>query len=244
MSLQDLKDFLDDLSEPRIFWWRDDDTGNQAPKLLRLLELQQQTQVPLVVSVVPQWLNLDCARLLRAAQDIFVAQHGFEHRDHSAPHEKSIELGGCVEPEWIISRLEQGRQCLIGREFSNLLALMVPPWNRLSEQVMAALPALGFQSVSTFARDQRGLHHGLNHINCHVDPILWREGKRPMSEDELTKATIKHLEEGANRPTGLLTHHLEMSTSDYALLENYLSVLSRHSNVVCQSPKDLFGLMA
>lgn len=243
-DFESLTAYLDSLATPRVFWWRDDDAGINASELMRLLDLRRRLDVPLVVSTVPAWLTLECRSLLANTEGTFVAQHGFDHSDHAALGQKSVELGGTAAPDWVIERIEQGRQWLGTGDISNLLALMVPPWNRLSESVLAALPTLGFLSISTFVKDQRGLLYGLKHVNCHVDPILWREGKRPMTATELTAETIKQLTEGHERPTGLLTHHLDMAATDYALMEAYLGILAKHPMIEFRSPTTLFGQFA
>lgn len=246
MSFAPLIDYLDNLKAPQIFWWRDDDTGNRGQELQQLLELRSSAAMPLVISAVPAWLDGNCRSLLAAEPGIFVAQHGFDHSDHSAAGEKSIELGGTKASQRVIERIRRGLECLNTGDIPNLLALMVPPWNRLSEPVLAALPALGFRSISTFAKDQRGIAFGLDHINCHIDPIFWRHGKRHMSETELALKTVEQLQlagndSNSNRPTGLLTHHLDMDHSAFSMMHDYLSIIAAHPNIDCHSPIDLFG---
>lgn len=241
MSLDLLRQYLDRLEAPREFWWRDDDTGSNLNQLNRLLELRSRVEVPLVISAVPALLTPECQKLLACDLEIFVAQHGFDHSDHAISGEKSIELGGHAAPDWIIERIRQGQKCLKSGNPDNLLALMVPPWNRVSDKVLAALPTLGFQSISTFAKDRRGISHQLAHINCHIDPILWREGKRQMTETELATVTIEQLRAGRERPTGLLTHHLDMDKAAYGILEDFLTLISSHPMIHCPSPTSLFG---
>jgi len=242
LTLQDLSDFLDGLDRPRIFWWRDDDTGNDERALSQFLAFRRRVGVPLVISAVPAWLSHRCGAILAEEPQTFVAQHGFDHSDHAAAGEKSVELGGTAAPNSIVERLRQGKAWLHAKEFQNLLALLVPPWNRLSDDVVAQLPDIGFRSLSTYAKDRRGMAFGLKHINCHIDPIVWREGKRQMSETELCQVTIEQLSNGADRPTGLLTHHLEMDDNAYSLLGDYLQLLGRHPKIKCHCPSQLFGL--
>ena len=243
MNFSRLENYLDTLEAPRIYWWRDDDTGDDLDSLQRLLELRHEVSIPLVVSVVPLWASADCCSLLERTADTFVAQHGYDHSDHATQGEKSVELGGSVAPECVLDRVRQGQQSLKAHQWTSLLALLVPPWNRLSEEVIENLPDLGFKSLSTFAKDRRGWRYGLEHINCHIDPIVWREGKRQMTADELIDVTIRQLEVNSDKPTGLLSHHLEMDDRAYELLAGYLKILSRHPNIECRDPSLIFGLM-
>ena len=243
MDLTGLTNFLDQLDRPRVFWWRDDDTGHNAEELRRLLAFRDTVDVPLVVSAVPAWLSRECVLALNANPQSFVAQHGWDHSDNARYGEKSVELGGELTPNIVIDKIRQGQACLQKCEITQLLGLLVPPWNRINRHVVASLGELGFESISTFAKDYRGQEFGLRHINCHIDPIVWRENKRPMTLDELISQTRRSFLNWPDKPIGLLSHHLEMAESDYDTLGAFLNVMSRHPLIECRSPQKLFGFV-
>ncbi len=59
--------------------------------------------------------------------------------------------------------------------FPGARRVMVPPWNRIAAPVTAALPALGYRGVSTFAaRCRRDAAPGLVRANTHIDIVDWR----------------------------------------------------------------------
>lgn len=240
-TFSDLCAWITDAAEPRQFWWRDDDTGADAGALQDLLSMRRQLGIPLVVSVVPSWLSDDCARILANEPAVFVAQHGWNHADRSHPSQKSIELGGTSDAACVLENLRQGADALRRKGLPRLLPLLVPPWNRVADDVLAGLGSLGIQSVSTFVYDKRGVRYGLRHINCHIDPIVWRGGKRLMSERELVDVTVRQMEREGRGPIGLLTHHLEMNDEAYDRVAGYLSSLAGHPLVDFVDPKDMFG---
>lgn len=237
----ELENWISDKGEPRQVWWRDDDTGRDTVALQGLLSLRRKLGVPLVVSVVPSWISQECAEALSTESDVYVAQHGWDHVDRSLPSQKSIELGGRSDAAFVLGNLRRGAAVLQRMRLPRLLPLLVPPWNRIADDVLAGLCPMGFQSVSTFVRDKRGVDFGLRHINCHVDPIVWREGKRLMSAAELAEVTIRQLEREGRQPIGLLTHHLDMNDEAFDRVAAYLSALAEHPLVDFVDPRELFG---
>jgi hypothetical protein len=223
------------------FWWRDDDAGRPHGGLDRLLRLAGKTAVPLAVAVVPAWLERDVAAALRAAPPaVAVLQHGWAHANHEppgagTPRMRPAECGAGRPAAVALAEIAQGWQRLAAALGDRALPVFVPPWNRVAPDVAAALPGLGYRALSTFGpRDRAQPVAGLGILNCHVDPVLWRDEKRFAG----ATATLDRLRgELANRrdgpvdptePIGILTHHQAMTPDQWTFLEEWLTRLHRH----------------
>jgi hypothetical protein len=224
------------------FWWRDDDAGLPNPALEHLLSVAGGTGIPLGVAVVPAWLTSEVVEALEAAgEPVVVLQHGFAHANHEReiqPGERKVrpaECGGARSVEVVLEELAEGATRLAARFGGRFLRLFVPPWNRIAPAVIADLPRLGYRGLSTFGpRRVASPAPGLLQVNCHVDPILWREDKRFAGAEVILDRIRTHLlarREGRvdpTEPTGLLTHHHDLDSAGWAFLEAFLSRLATH----------------
>ena len=98
---------------------------------------------------------------------------------------------------------------------SRQFPVFVPPWNRISDDLVAHLPQLGYSVLSTFTpRKTRSPAPGLTQINTHIDPIDWKDTRSLLPEDQLIASITAHLQDrrtgmvDVQEPLGLLTHHL------------------------------------
>jgi len=236
-------------------WWRDDDAGLAHPALARLLALSSHVTVPLALAVVPAWLGDSVATDLDAAPArLVVLQHGAAHRNHEPPapaatRGKPAECGAARPPAVALAELAEAGSRLRSRLGARCLPVLVPPWNRISPAVTAGLPAHGYRGLSTFgARTRAEPAAGLHQVNCHVDPIVWRDGKRFAGAAAPLEGLRRHLaDRRAGRadpaePTGLLTHHRDLPDAGWAWLEALLDRLRAHPAVAFPSARALFGL--
>lgn len=226
---------------PATFWWRDDDAGRVDPALDRLLALAARTALPLGLAVVPAWLTVDAvARIQAAPGSVTVLQHGFAHVNHETtppPGSHKIrpaECGATRPADRVLEEIGRGRERLavLG---PRVLPVFVPPWNRIAPAVLHALPAGGFRAVSAFGpRAAAEPGTGLIWLNCHLDPIVWREGKRFAGAAVTLTRLRGHLSarrEGQvepDEPTGLLTHHHDLDADFWTFLERLLERLPAH----------------
>lgn len=240
---------------PAAFWWRDDDAGRSDGRLDRLIGLAEKTGAPLGLAVVPAWLEPDVAAALRAAPaTVAVLQHGWAHVNHEpAPVQgtdrlRQAECGDARPAAVALAEIAQGRQRLDAAFGDRVLPVFVPPWNRVGPDVRAALPGLGYRALSTFGpRDGGGPVAGLGILNCHVDPVVWRDGRRFAG----ARATLDRLrgELTARRrgqtdpaePIGILTHHRTMALDQWVFLEEWLGRLRRHPAVTFPAIPDLMA---
>jgi hypothetical protein len=224
------------------FWWRDDDAGRPDPALDRLLRLAATTAAPLALAVVPAWLTPEVGAALRDAPPaVAVLQHGWAHANHETappPGERKVrpaECGSARPPATVLAELAAGGSRLRASLGERVLPVLVPPWNRIAPAVRAGLPALGYRVLSVFGPRAGGpAVPGLGALNCHADPVLWREGKAFTGAAATLERLRGHLagrREGRadpDEPTGLLTHHRDMTPAFWEFLEEWLRRLRRH----------------
>ena len=227
------------------FWWRDDDAGRPDPAFGRLLSLATDLALPLGLAVVPAWLTPEVAEAIRATgASVAVLQHGFAHANYETeiqPGERKVrpaECGTARPTEAVLAEIAEGGACLKAAFGTRFLPVFVPPWNRIAPAVSAGLPRLGYRALSAFgSRAVAGPVPGLLQINCHADPIVWREGKRFAGAGamlELLRAHLLARREGLADPaeaTGLLTHHRDMDPAFWGFLEELLHRLRSHPAV-------------
>ena len=229
------------------FWWRDDDAGQPSVALERLLGLQSRYRVPLALAVIPEPLDSALALLVRAGEGVSVLQHGFAHRNHAGPGEKSMELGLHRPQGRVLNELRSGFTRLAASFEESFLPVLVPPWNRIAAPLRPSLPPLGLRGLSTFTpRSIREPALGLRQVNCHVDLIDWRGGRGGRDHATLAREVAEHLcarREGradAEEPTGLLTHHLDHDECAWAFVEEFLDRVAGHPGVHWPSSREVF----
>jgi hypothetical protein len=227
------------------FWWRDDDAGRADPRLANLLSLIGRLGVPVALAIVPAWLSVEAADAVQGAPaGVVVLQHGFAHVNHEReiqPGERKVrpaECGGARPPAAVLAELADGAARLAARLPSRALPVLVPPWNRIAPSVIVGLPRLGYRALSTFrARPAPQPAPGLHQVNCHIDPILWREGKRFAGAAGALEMVRVHLaarrEQQADpaEPTGLLTHHWDLDAPGWAFIAELIARLRAHPGV-------------
>jgi hypothetical protein len=204
------------------FWWRDDDAGPVTPELKKLVALAKSTAAPLALAVVPEAAHGELFRRLH--DGVTVLQHGTDHRNRAAAGEKKTEYPAAEPIEQALARISDGfgtLRALAGRRFHPVLA---PPWNRMREDLLKKLPAIGIRGVSGYgARARAEPAPGLRQVNTHVDVVAWRRGRRFIGESEALTLAMKNLSE---EPLGWLTHHAVHDAAAWQFLERLLGLKS------------------
>ena len=226
------------------FWWRDDDAGASGPAFDRLLALAATRPVPLALAVVPAWLEERVAAAIRDGPPaLLVAQHGYAHRNHEPPapdggRGRPAELGAARPLDVTLAELAAGWARLAALVPTRLRPALVPPWNRIAPRVRDALPGAGYRVLSTFGpRPTPQAGPGLRMLNVHVDPIEWRAGKRFAGTAPTLDQITAHLADrragrvDPGEPTGLLTHHRDLSPPAWACIDELLGRLQAHPAV-------------
>ncbi len=225
-----------DAGRVATFWWRDDDAVAATSALERLAALARVHDVPVALAVVPSTLEATLGQAIAGLPQCTVLQHGYAHANHAPSGAKSCELGSGHPLAEVARELEAGRERLAAAFGARFLPVLVPPWNRIDEAFVAALPSLGYGGLSTFGpRRARHAAPGLVRCNAHADPIAWREGRRFAGTERALDAVVRHLaqrREGAvdaDEPTGLLTHHLVFDADAWRFADALLECTRGHA---------------
>ncbi|GAB5374718.1 MAG: polysaccharide deacetylase family protein [Acuticoccus sp.] len=211
-------------------WWRDDDARRPGPRLDRLRAVAD--GAPLALAVIPEGATgalFDWCGQARAD----VLQHGIAHRNHQTSGKKA-ELGDARAADDIVAALVAARRHLAG---AMVLKVLVPPWNRMREDLAAPLAAAGYRGVSRFGKSRRTAP--LLRVDTHIDPIAWRTTRGLAEPDALdTMADNAITAEG---PIGLLTHHIDHDEAVWAFLADFARLVTTHEGARWASAAEIFG---
>ena len=233
------------LSRRPTLWWRDDDAQHDSPALRRLCELSRAFSIPLALAVIPQGADKTLVPLFEQTDGLYALQHGYSHQNHAAADQRKCELGDDRPMALILDELQRGMQqlqALLGDRFAPVL---VPPWNRLSDSLIANLSAQGFSGLSTLGPRQAKQHCGLKLNHVHVDLINWRS-RNFAGEEVVLEQLISHLQlrrscQGdTDEATGLMTHHLAHDEACWEFCQRLFSRLSSGSVRWLEARGELF----
>lgn len=202
------------------FWLRDDDATQPTAALDRLLALTGRYSVPAALAVIPAHAENALAERLSAERNVDIAVHGWAHANHAAEDEKKEELGAHRPTGAVLDELAEAR-ATIDRMFGGLaLPLLVPPWNRVSADILPSLAGLGYAALSVYGRAKPA---PIRVVNTHVDVIDWYGSRGCRDHGELVAALVEELrwrlDTGSREPVGILTHHLVHDEAVWMFLE-------------------------
>jgi hypothetical protein len=247
-SLDLALDRAQDQGRPIRFWWRDDDAVADTPQLDRLLGLAKRYEAGIGLAVIPANIEASLAARLVDEPKAFALVHGWSHANHASAGEKKAEFGAHRALDIMAAQAERSLHLAKDRLGAKLLPVFVPPWNRISRELIPHLPHLGLQGLSTF-RDRTAAYPaaGLVQINTHIDPIDWH-GTRSLADPalivgSLAKAVERRIssDADADEPIGLLTHHLVHDDVIWTLCERLIAHLAAR-DMVFLCPDRCFGL--
>jgi hypothetical protein len=210
-----------DAGRPVRFWWRDDDAGPVLPSLNQLLALAKDKHIPLSLAVVPEAAEPELFKLLH--ERVTVLQHGTDHRNRAAAGEKKTEYPAGEPVEAALARILDGLGRLRTFAGRKLFPVLAPPWNRVRQDLLKKLPAIGIRGVSGYgARESAEPAPGLRQVNTHVDLVAWRQGRRFVGEAEALALATKNL--SGEEPVGWLTHHAVHDAAAWNFLERLFTI--------------------
>jgi len=229
------------------FWCRDDDASRDSLPLERLLDVAGRLALPIALAAIPAALDETLVKVVQQSRFTVVIQHGYAHRNHAPPPERKMELGVHRDLGETLAELARGADVLARSFGSRFMAVLVPPWNRIADPIVARLPDAGFCGLSTLGpRKARCPVTGLTQCNTHVDVIAWRSGRAFIGVDAAVERVVAHLrsrrEGGADsdEPTGVLTHHLDMDAAAWEFLVE-LVARTREGGAVWVDALEAFG---
>ncbi|MFK7994080.1 MAG: polysaccharide deacetylase family protein [Granulosicoccus sp.] len=220
---------------PVNFWFRDDDAVEPCESLDRLLELTDAFSVPLTLAVIPALSGHALAQQLASRRHVSVAVHGWSHTNYASADEKKQELGNHRALNDVLDELQRGLHRLRNLHGLRFVPLLVPPWNRISAEILDHLSELGYVAVSTFGDESPT---PVVSINTQVDIIDWRgsRGGRPVAN--LASEIVALIQSGRSS-IGILSHQLVHDEQAWQFLEQLFTVLSGHPGARWLAVSDL-----
>jgi len=229
-------------------WWRDDDACTDTPALRRLLGLARDYVVPVTIAAIPANSDDALVAAVAGSEEATVVQHGYAHRNHARPGERSAELAVGRDVASMHRELEAGRVRLAAMFGERFVPILVPPWNRMTNELAPHLPRLGFTGLSRFGpRPSRDVVPNLPQVNMHVDPIAWRHERRFIGLASTASRVVEHLAArrthacDAEEATGVLTHHLAFGDDASLGIRALLDATARHPAVQWLSARAAFA---
>ena len=211
-------------------WCRDDDASRDSPALRRLLEIARAAGVPVALAVIPAALERDLVETVARSGIATVVQHGYAHRNHAPPQSRKWELGSHRPVGTTLAELAQGLGALRLNFAERFAPVLVPPWNRIDASVVARLAEVGFHGLSCLgARSAARPVPGIAQCNVHVDLIAWRRERAFVGVEAAAERLAEHLRArrdgsvDASEPSGILTHHLDMSAAGWQFLADLMA---------------------
>jgi hypothetical protein len=235
------------------FWWRDDDATDATGPLRRLLGLAVREKVPLMLAVIPATATPALAAALAGLPGA-VLQHGYAHLNHAPPGAPKSELSGARSLARRMADLEAGWARLGRMSGAQLLPVLVPPWNRIDDDLVDALAAQGYKALSTYRpRDRVFVRPGLRQVNTHLDLIDWAGTRRFVGLAAAVAAITGHLAAkrtawaakglagpAPEEPTGVLTHHLAMDEPGWDFLASLFRRTRSHRGASWLDAAEIF----
>lgn len=226
------------------FWWRDDDATKASPALEQLAHSSLQAQASVLLAVIPQTAGKSLRTALDEHSHLVPCVHGWAHINHAPQGEKKAELGkyrALTEIKGEITTALHHLKKVLG---DDILAVMVPPWNRISGDVVQCLVSIGYQGVSGFANNLEAYApDDLIVASTHIDIIDWRgeysiarTGKPAgIVASEIAAEILSGRDE-----IGLLSHHLVHDQKAWDTLNMIAETISSTSNTSWLNPRDIF----
>ena len=227
-------------------WWRDDDADQPGEDLQRLIKLSNDHAVSVGLSVSPALIQPALTDFV-AGHNCIVLQHGYAHMNHAPADQKKCELGDHRPIGNIVDELEIGFAQMREMFGDKFIPIMVPPWNRIADKIIARLNSIGFIGISAYTPRHYSIGYGLRWCNTHVDIVNWRAQDEFVGTESALRLLLSHLtEKRSNRvdryePTGLLTHHQRHDEKSWRFIEELLARTCSHPAVQWLSPSQLFG---
>ncbi|MEM9470933.1 MAG: polysaccharide deacetylase family protein [Pseudomonadota bacterium] len=206
-------------------WWRDDDAVAVTPELERLAHITGNANVEVMLAVIPAHVDERLADYLAQHNHLKPCLHGWAHKNHAPAGEKKCELGHHRELDVVLGEIAAGRQRLSDLFGSDLMPVLVPPWNRMREDLATRLSEAGIKAFSTFAHKRS---HPEIQVNTHVDVMNWKAAGGAAGKDldqvlDELAAALGTSRANGGYPVGVLTHHLAHDHAAWSSLSGLLA---------------------
>ena len=213
-------------------WWRDDDAVAVTPQLDRLSAMSKTLSLPVHLAVIPADAQPQLAAYVAQHPELIPVVHGWAHQNRAAADQKKCEFPAQRPASQALADLQQGLARLQDLFGPDLVAMFVPPWNRIAPELLPKLGDLGFAALSTFTpRHSPMAAPGLAQINTHLDPIDWKGTRSLVAPERLIAQVCDQLRDRRTgladnaEPYGILTHHLVHDSAIWTFTEALITCL-------------------
>jgi hypothetical protein len=235
------------------FWMRDDDAIEVSDSLVLLREVAARYAVKIGLAVIPGQAVPELTTFLETnARHFYPMCHGWQHINYNT-RRKPAEFGA-ERPHPSLVRDAELALGSFSTAFRNVKPIFVPPFNRITPELIRALPGVGFFGVSLtptlleqkIAQLGSKLNFSLpvpipdlrssNRIDVHVDLINWQT-RSAQDYGLLAQQLVRDLRYRrlgylrTDSPIGLLTHHLAHDLSIWRACDDILGFLRSHPAV-------------
>ena len=237
-----------DAGRRATLWWRDDDAAHADPALDRLLALRRNLGLPLALAAMPALIDDAATATIAGDSGAVVLQHGYAHHNHVGSGERKAELAASRDPDVVMDELAAGWRRLESLFGDRALAVLVPPWNRIADDLLLRLGTTGYRGLSTYdARPRRLAAPGVALVNTHIDIIDWRGHRGFVGDAAALGLAVGHLEArrrgdaDPDEPTGLLSHHLAHDEASWDFIDALAAATRRHPAVDWLDARTIFA---
>jgi len=236
-----MQELLDELEHRRIagkpvrFWLRDDDAVKPSAALSRFNTLTERYSIPTTLAVIPENTGKALVENLSHMKHINIAVHGWSHKNHAPENEKKQELGSHRSSELVLAELSRGLSKLSALYKDRFVPLLVPPWNRIADDLVDSLADIGFTGLSTFGHEKPAV---IKMMNTHVDLIDWKGTRGGRESDQLVGEFIKIMR-ATEKPVGFLTHHLVHDELAWRFIEDFFEMTKHHDGCCWMSSREV-----
>jgi hypothetical protein len=219
-------------------WLRDDDATEPTGPLEHLLTLTGEHGIPVTLAVVPATTGLPLTRFLDAYPHADVAVHGWAHQNYANDGEKKRELGLHRPLAEVLSELQSGYDRLSDLHSKRFVPMLVPPWNRIDDEIVSQLTGIGYRALSVFGPEKPA---PITVINTHIDLIDWRGTRGGRDHDTLFAEIAARMRVAVQNGgiTGILAHHLDHDKAVWDFLETLFDLTRTHPGCRWRSATEL-----
>jgi hypothetical protein len=240
-----VRNALDGLTHPASLFFRDDDCGWRDDRLLLLLDIFADFNIPVDLAAIPAALNSAFAqklsrRMAAHPEHLRIHQHGFAHVNHE-PAGKKCEFGPARNYRSQRNDIEIGQNRLFELLGAAPDPIFTPPWNRCTAVTTRCLAELGFQVLSRDSHAAPLEVPGLSELPIAIDWFAHRKKVR-LDRMEWGRTLAAKLESEAS--LGIMLHHAIMDAEEMQALAQLLSLLARHPHAECRTMQSLAAAYA
>jgi hypothetical protein len=253
------------------FWWRDDDAYIDNDRFRRLVGLADVTGAPIILAVSPGLMSESFVATLNGIRNVSVAAHGFRHVNHSKSRQ-SGEFWHDRPLSVMSAEIENLATVFASMFPNRGLSMFVPPWHRFDPQLSPYLMRAGFKILSmhesftvralqiiaaklprfkmAFAKpaSKATVPDGMKRVDIAIN--LLKIG--PHHQGTANPLLIEHVIGAlrlrrlgfidANRPIGLMTHHLQHDELAWEQLSQLVTAIAEHPASYFIQPENICPL--